>query len=324
MKIRKLCKKVSTLHMTCFLRRPISVHFQKEIFKIILSGLFVFFVSTVPALAEEDGDYKQKKNISLTALAVHQFNANLDNGGDVSVSRYFVQVDLYRIFGVHYNLHDYSFSDRALLMNGKTLDKMHALGLDISLMFKLHEKWNLYLIPSIEFSGESGAEWSNSLIYGGIVAAVHKVNPDFSIGAGVGVFNRLEELRAFPMIVIDWKITEKLRLSNPFSGGPSGPAGLELSYEINDNWETGFGGAYRSFRYRLSDEGIVSKGIFQDRSVPVWGRLSWKNGPHVTIDFSAGAFVAGRMKIENEEGNDITEDNYDAAPFIALTVSVNF
>jgi hypothetical protein len=126
------------------------------------------------------------------------------------------------------------------------------------------------------------------------------------------------------MIVIDWKITEKLRLSNPFRGGPSGPAGLELSYVINKSWEMGVGGAYRSFRFRLNDEGITSKGIFQDRSVPVWGRLSWDHGSRAKIDISAGAFVAGKMKIEDQDGNEITEDNYNTAPFVALTVSITF
>jgi hypothetical protein len=275
---------------------------KKGIGIVILLCLVFSSYLTVPAFAETNEDDKKKTNMNLTALAIHQFNTNLDNGGDVSVNRYFVHFDWKKIINVHYNLNDYSFSDTAPLLNSKTLEKVHSLGLDIGMMFKVYEEWRLVLVPSIEFSGESGAEWSDSLIYGGIVAAVNR----------------------YPIIIIDWKITEKLRLSNPLPAGPSGPAGLELSYEINKNWETGFGGAYRSFRYRLSDEGVVSKGIFQDRSVPVWGRLSWKHASRLRIDFNAGAFVFGHMKIENQEGNDIRKDNYDASPFVALTISLNF
>jgi len=332
MKIRKLRKKTSTLLMTCFSRRPMRVHFQKEIYKVILLGLVVFLVSTVPALAEKGGDYKQRKNISLTALAVHQFNSDLDKGGDVRVNRYFFQFEwnkrisnkVYAGVVAQYNLHDYSFSESASLWENKIFEKVHSLGLGIKFMYAIDKDWKIFIVPIVEFSGESEAKLNDSLIYGGIAATAYRVSPDLSIGAGVGIFSRLEELSVFPMIVIDWKITEKLKLSNPFRGGPSGPAGLELSYSLNKNWEVGIGGAYRSFRFRLNDEGTASNGIFQDRSVPAWGRLSWDSGSKVKIDFNAGAFIAGKMKIEDPDGNEITEDDYNTAPFVALTVSVHF
>jgi hypothetical protein len=268
-------------------------HFKKEIFKIILLCLVVFFVLKVPSLAETREDYKQRKKINLTALAIHQFNSDLDKGGDVRVNRYFFQFDwnkrisntLHTGISLHYNLHDYSFSESSSLWELKTLEKVHSVGLGIKFMYMIDEDWRLFIVPSLEFSGESGAELNDSLIYGGIVATAYRISPDLSIGAGIGIFSRLEEISVFPMIVIDWKINDKLRLSNPFRGGPSGPAGLELSYAINKNWELGLGSAYRSFRFRLNEEGTASNGIFQDRAVPAWGRLSWNSGSQVKIDF---------------------------------------
>lgn len=333
MNIRKVSKKAQFILLVAyFLKRPMTIHFKKEIFKVILLCLFVFVHSTVPALADTGKDYKQKKNISLTALAIHQFNSNLDNGGDVSINRYFFQFDwnkrisntVYTGISLHYNLHDYSFGESASLLELKTLEKVHSLGLGINLMYTIDEEWRLFVVPSLEFSGESGAQVNDSLIYGGIVATAYRVSPDLSIGAGVGIFSRLEEISVFPLIVIDWKITDKLRLSNPFRGGPSGPAGLELSYAINRSWEVGIGSAYRSFRFRLNDEEVASQGIFQERAIPVWGRLSWNSGARVKFDFNAGAFFAGKMKIEDQDGNELTEDNYNTAPFAAVTVSINF
>jgi hypothetical protein len=144
------------------------------------------------------------------------------------------------------------------------------------------------------------------------------------LGAGVGIFSRLEEVSYFPMVVIDWNITEQLRLSNPFHGGPTGPAGLELSYALDQSWEIAFGGAYRSLRFRLNDEGIASNSIFQEKAVPVWGRITSRFGSQVKVDLNAGAFLSGKLKIENQDGHEISEDQYDAAPFIALTVSLTF
>ena len=310
----------------------IKMKMRNELFEVILLCLVVFFVFTVPALAETSEDYKQRKNMSLTALAIHQFNSDFDKGGDVSVNRYFFQFDWNKSISntfktgisLHYNLHDYSFSESASLWELKKLENVHSLGLGIKFMYVIDKDWRLFIVPSLEFSGESGAETNDSLIYGGIVATGYRISPDLSIGAGVGIFSRLEEMSVFPMIFIDWNINEKLRLSNPFRGGPSGPAGLELSYTINKSWELGLGGAYRSFRFRLNDDGSASDGILQDRSVPVWGRVSWNYGSRAKIDFSAGAFFAGKMKVEDQYGNEITEDNYKTAPFIALTFSLKF
>jgi hypothetical protein len=144
------------------------------------------------------------------------------------------------------------------------------------------------------------------------------------IGTGVGIFNRLEEVSLFPLVIIDWKITERLRLSNPFSGGPTSPAGLELSYAFNKSWEIACGGGYRSYRFRLKNEGIASNGILQEKAVPVWGRITLKSGSLVKIDLNTGAFLLGKLKIADREGHEISEDQYNTVPFIALTVSLMF
>jgi hypothetical protein len=259
------------------MERMIKMKMRNELFEVILLCLVIFFVLSVPALAETSEDYKQRKNMSLTALAIHQFNSDFDKGGNVSVNRYFFQFDWNKSISntfktgisLHYNLHDYSFSESASLSELTKLEKAHSLGLGIKFMYVIDKDWRLFIVPSLEFSGESGAKTNDSLIYGGIVATGYRISPDLSIGAGVGIFSRLEEISVFPMIFIDWKINEKLRLSNPFRGGPSGPAGLELSYAINKSWELGLGGAYRSFRFRLNDDGSASDSILQDRSVPV-------------------------------------------------------
>ena len=112
--------------------------------------------------------------------------------------------------------------------------------------------------------------------------------------------------------------------SNPSSGGPTGPAGLELSYMLDKGWEIACGGAYRSFRFRLNDEGIGSNGIFQEKTVPVWGRVRWSSESQVNVDLTAGAFVSGKLKIEDQDGHEISEDHYDAAPFVAVSVSLRF
>jgi hypothetical protein len=68
---------------------------------------------------------------------MHQFNSDLDNGGDVSINRYFFQIDwdkrisdtVYTGLSLQYNLNDYSFSETASLWRLKALEQVHSLGL---------------------------------------------------------------------------------------------------------------------------------------------------------------------------------------------------
>jgi hypothetical protein len=291
-----------------------------------------FVVCSIPTGADALEMYGQRKKFKLTASALHQFDTNLDNGGDFSVNRYLFRFNWNKKMsdtvsvgvGLSYDVHDYSFSAETSFGQLRPWDNLQSVGLGARIMYAIDEDWRLVVIPSIGFSGESGADWGKSLIYGGILSAGYRASPDFMIGAGVGIFSRLEEVSYFPMVVINWKINERLRLTNPFSGGPTGPAGLELSYALDKRWEIACGGAYRSLRFRLTDDGTASNGIFQEKGVPVWGRVTLRSGSQVKIDLNAGAFLSGKLKIEDQDGQVISEDQYDAAPFIALTVSLMF
>ena len=289
-------------------------------------------VFSMPKFGEARETYDQKKNFEISASAIHQFDADLDGGGDFNVNRYFFQLDwtkrvsdtLRTGVGFHYDFHDYSFSEYATSRPLTTLDHLQSLGLGTSIIYTINQDWRLIVIPSIEASAESNADLEDSLIYGSIVSAGYRVTPTLLIGTGIGIFNRLEEVSYFPLVFIDWRITEQLRLSNPFQGGPSGPAGLELSYVLDESLELACGGAYRSFRFRLDDEGPASDGVFQEKTVPVWGRVTVKPGSNIKIDANAGAFLSGRFTIEDRNGHEISEEQYDAAPFLALTVSLMF
>jgi hypothetical protein len=320
--------------MNMLLRRQMMTHVKicrSQVLKVMLF-LISFFVISVPTVADALDLYGQRKKFKLTASAIHQFDTNLDNGGDFSVNRYLFRFNwnkrmndaLHVGIGLNYDLHDYSFSEKTSFGQLRPWDNLQSIGLRARIMYSINEDWRLVIIPSIGFSGESGADWGESLIYGGILSAGYRASPNLMIGAGVGIFSRLEEVSYFPMVVINWKITEQLRLSNPFSGGPTGPAGLELSYALDKRWEIACGSAYRSLRFRLDDESNDRNGIFQEKGVPVWGRVTLRSGSQVKLDLNAGAFFSGKLKIEDQQGHEISDDQYDAAPFIALTVSLNF
>ena len=69
--------------------------------------------------------------------------------------------------------------------------------------------------------------WLLCLIPGGIVGATWRVNERFIIGGGAGIVSQIEDdIRVFPIIIIEWKLAEQWRISSqgPASGRANTPA----------------------------------------------------------------------------------------------------
>jgi hypothetical protein len=162
------------------------------------------------------------------------------------------------------------------------------------------------------------------LMYGGVVYAGYRANPDLTIGFGAGVFYRLEETRIFPSLIVSWKINDRLRLGNSYRLGPAGPAGLELSYKLDENWEAAAGGGLRSARFRLDKNGSTPGGIGENRNWPVYARLSRKLGSPFILDLYGGAAFAGEIKLQDSGGQDINTVKYNATPLVGFNLRAIF
>jgi hypothetical protein len=290
-------------------------------------------LSAVSARAETPSA-AQDANPSLTVALtpVYQFDANLDKGGSVSVFRLLLDADgnipLSETLGVGlhfgYTYADYNFSDPAGFAGVKPWDKVHTLEFGGNVGYDLTPEWSIYVAPTVQFSREDGAGWGNAVQYGGAVSVTRDFGPNLTLGLGVAAFSELEEVTVFPMVVVTWRITDRLLLANPFRPGPTGPAGMELSYRIGDGWDVAAGAAYRSERFRLNDSGPFADGIGEFSSIPVWGRLSWSAVKKFNLDFYGGVMCNGKVSIDDRNGDRLTSDDYHPAPFLALAISSRF
>lgn len=279
-----------------------------------------------------DGAAGNESGFSLLAAYMHQFDANVDRWGDFRVDNYFLsangikrQSDVLSFgVGVTYNLSNYSFSDTGVAPVLKPWDQLHFLNLSVTGIYNPDNKWKLFIAPSLGVAAESGADWGNSLVYGGIVWTSFRFNPELALGLGAGLFSKPEEFSTFPVIVIDWKISDRVRLSNPLNEGVTGPAGLEMSYKFDGGTSVAAGGSYRSQRFRLDDSGGVPGGVGENQGFPVWLKLATKVGAKGTLSFLGGVIAGGKLTIEDSGGNKVEKQNYDASPFLSSTVSFRF
>jgi hypothetical protein len=289
----------------------------------------------MPAEAENPSDSSASVENSYNTIAatpVYQFDSDLDKGGSMSVRRLILNasrkiplnesLDLRLRLG--YSYADYNFSGPRTFAGMQPWDKVHVLDFGGSLGFALTPEWNISIAPTISLSREDDAGWGNAILFGGSVAMSRSFGSKLTLGFGAAAFSELEQVTVFPLLVVDWRITDRLSLANPFRPGPTGPAGLELSYLLGDGWDASVGAAYRSERFRLADSGLFADGIGESKSIPVWGRISRTVNQHLKLDFYGGAMVGGKVSIDDSNGNRLSSDDYDSAPFMALAVSGRF
>ena len=267
---------------------------------------------------------------SVTGLA--QFEAGLDRGGDVEMAGAIVTAQAYHQFAptfgaglsLNYTYEDWSFSSVRGLLGTAPWGELHRPQLGAPMVWTPQAGTTVLVNPTVSWSYEQGADTSDALVWGALFGVTRQFSPDLTLGLGVGVFDDLEETRAFPVLLVDWRIDERWRLANPYRAGPSGGAGLELAYKFNDEWEFGGGGTWRSVRFRLDDTGPVPGGIGESRSVPLFLRTTWLASRDVRLDFYAGAAVGGNLKLMDRAGNDLADEDVDTAPFVGVTLRTRF
>ena len=268
---------------------------------------------------------------SVSAFPLYQFDTGLDGGGDYSVQRFFFRFDAARQMtgdlnagiGVSYDHEEWDFTG-ATGFRGIPWEDIHRTGVNLRLQYTGIPDWTLFFFPSVQSSRESGAEWADSLQAGAAGAAGYRVSPRLTLGLGAGLFAGLEETKGYPFLLVRWQITDRLLLANPFRPGPTGPAGMELTYFVDDDWEVALGSAWRSFRFRLDNTGPAPEGIGQADAVPTWTRISWRMDRNWVFDLYTGYIFDGELKLEDRNGNEIGSVDQDPAPFGALTVTYRF
>ncbi|HEY3276233.1 MAG TPA: DUF6268 family outer membrane beta-barrel protein [Syntrophorhabdaceae bacterium] len=270
--------------------------------------------------------------VSMDVAPVFQPKTHVSGGGDITVSRYSVAANvriplrerLHLGLGLSYEFDDYNFTRLTSFAVADPWNKIHRAGITGRFVYSVNPRWNLFFAPMGQFAGETGADAGKSLLYGGALGASYSSSKDFTIGFGAGAFYRLEETAFFRSLIVNWNITDRLHLVNPFRLGPAGPAGIELGYSLDSNWEVALGGGYRSYRFRLDANGPVPSGIGQTTSAPVYLSLSRRFGKDIRLHAYGGAAFAGKIRVEDRAGNRIDSTSYSTAPLMGITLSAAF
>jgi len=219
----------------------------------------------------------------------------------------------------------YDFDDQITIGGGTPWEEIDETRISLVGRFGLGEKGTLFLIPSARYNGENDANTSDGRTYGMFAAAAWRLNEKLTIGPGIGVFSRLEDgTRVFPILVIDWKISERWYLSTSRGLAASQGPGLTLGYQVSETWSFGLNSRYENVEFRLNENGSTPGGIGKDQSIPVVVSAAWEPNKTVKLAAFAGMEFGGKLKLKDAYGELLSESKYDAAAIYGATFELKF
>jgi hypothetical protein len=291
----------------------------------------IAFVALLPAAdAVQAQDSPWRPFVSITGA--YEGKGDLDQGGDFSAWSALVRAGATKDLGggrgvgvtLNYDYTDFDFSNPSAFGGVAPWNIVQRYGAAVPLSFGLSDGWTLGFVPSVDWFRENGAKSGDSIVWGGIVSGTKRFADGNRIGLGVGVYDRIEKTGVYPFLIVDWRLSDRWRLINPLAAGPTGPAGLELDYLLGGGWTIGFGGAFRSQRFRLSETGPVRNGVGEERGLPLFLRATRDFGRQMALHLYAGAIVAGELRVDDSSGNRLRSDDFDPQPFLAATFTARF
>ncbi|MBY5979984.1 DUF6268 family outer membrane beta-barrel protein [Ferrimonas balearica] len=194
-------------------------------------------------------------------------------------------------------------------------DHRDRIGLGFNGIYLLNKEWQVIVAPRFQWAAAEDASLSDGFSYGVLAGGMYRVNEELQLGLGLSYLNDVNETKSFPILLVKWQITDKLKLDNPFDPGFAGRAGLELSYRWNPHFELGVGGAYRSDRF------AAEQGAVEFEEPLFFGRLSYFPSDTWNVTAALGYRAEGEMKWE---GDGLREQSQDLDGRMGFGVNVSW
>ncbi len=292
--------------------------------------------STALAQAEaapEPAPAKRSASASFTVYGDYTFQSDLDDGeGEVSVWRAGANLDMsfpvwersslgVSLRGERWGF-DFNNATAFDSADGEPWDDVNDFAALVSFSHQCTDRWSAIVGLGGESGYAQGADFDDSLTGGGFVAASYKFNDDLTAGLGVSVRTVLEDdAIVFPLLLLDWKIAEQWRLTT--SPGVSRRL-IGLAYSPNDQITIKFGGGYERLDFRLDDDAPAPEGVGRYQRIPVGVDVAWKFSSQWSVSVYGGAHVWQEYQLDDEDGNKITEDDAEIAPFLGASLEWRF
>lgn len=298
-------------------------------------ALFLVFSSAVQAENPKSGRTVSFGNIGWSGFVrggyVYQPKSDMENGDEFSADRFFVQggvtyspqIGRSVSLALGYGHDGYDFSGSSGFGALQPWSDINSYRISMPVMWGLDDKWTLFFVPTLRFTAESGADLGDAAQGGGFAGFSYRFSDRLTLGPGIAAVTQIEDSASvFPVILIDWKITDRLSLNTGQGTGATLGPGLALNWRASRKWSFSLGGRYERLRFRLADQGVAPKGVGEDRAFPLFGGINYTHNRRFQLALIGGFELGGDLSLEDKDGNNIVKESYDPAPFIGLSFSL--
>jgi len=198
--------------------------------------------------------------------------------------------------------------------------RIDATGLDLFHRRPLSDSWSGQLVASLSSAREERADWGHSWTGLAALSFRHQWTDAFALSLGAVGLTRLGEgPLAFPILLFEWKPTERLRLELFRT--------VRVSYLLDRDWglEAALSGGFDYQRFRLDDRGAAPGGIGEYRRIPL--RLELEAAPFgrtLELCLFGGALLGQELRLEDRRGHTLAQDELAVAPFFGFEGALRF
>ncbi|MCL1040830.1 DUF6268 family outer membrane beta-barrel protein [Shewanella marisflavi] len=219
---------------------------------------------------------------------------------------------------LNYDRLDFDWGGRgATLLDGvQPWSSVDRYGVGIGLSYRPTDRWLLLFAPKLQYAYADGASGSNAQSYGLVASGMYRFDGGSMLGLGVAYLNDISEVRTIPYLAVNWQITDKLKLANPFSAGFSGPAGLELSYQWYESIDIGIGSSKRTQRFLVEDDDVT---IEIDEWVG-FVRAGWQASKPLSFNAYLGYYFNSEIELSAPQ----TQESLDNQVALAFSAQYRF
>ena len=314
--------------------------------KIIRQGFFFYFIVLLvlhgnPSYGQDYSGKSapQKKTDTnwstfIRGGYVYQSDTDIDNSnGSFTVDRFFIQPGIsyspsytqsYSLaFGYGYDGYDFNGQNGFGAM--RPWENIHSFRLSAPIRFTKGQNWSYFIVPTVRITGERGADLKDSFTGGGFAGFSYKFNERLSIGPGLGVITQIEDSASiFPVLIINWKITDTLSLETGRGLGATLGPGISLNWRMTQQWHFTLGGRYEKLRFRLDENGGTPDGVGQDESLPLFLGVTYNFSNSKKLSLIGGIETAGELQLEDHDGNVLEQQDYESATFLGFSFYFRF
>ncbi len=261
----------------------------------------------------------------------NQFNSNIDNGGEIGISRGGLELRLGKKvtdqdsmkFKFKAMRDDYDFGGVAGLGLQNPWSSIDTVDFALSWFHAVDQDKTLFAAGLVRSSYEH--DFSDGLVGGGSAGFIQRYSPTLTLGLGVGIIGQIhDDPYVFPVLVLDWEISENLRVTSDLVTRFGSQTGVELVWTPNSEWSVGVGISYDYSRFRLNDSGIAPNGAGEATSWPLSFRATRHVSPDFDITFYGGVVYNGELRLFDQARNQLSIDNYDEAGVIGIMGQIRF